>query len=71
MWILDWLRRKPALAEASSDLIIDWSRDSGSDGGVEPVDAPGFGHRAHRPDPKARYGFDVDPDYRARNSGAT
>lgn len=28
----------------------------------------GFGHRAHRPDPKARYGFENDANYRAHHS---
>jgi hypothetical protein len=30
----------------------------------------GFGRRAHRPDPKARYGFENDPNYRVHHPEA-
>jgi hypothetical protein len=60
-----------------SGRLRDWGVTRGWERGLPPPKergdfggSYGFGHRAHHTDPKAHYGFENDPNYRAHHPDA-
>ena len=49
IWLIEWVARRRARAPAAAAPAAPFGDFRGS---------YGFGHRAHRPDPGAKYGFD-------------